>query len=145
MMNIVLLTFECIFTAVKTVTQILLLFLYRVSQRKQVGLAWIPLQNIKLVDYGILYRIFYIESTKFQVMLLQTDINEFSFFNTCFEFRQRFRQVSVFYGPSAGSRTTGIPIIFYQMRKKMFLENQSNYCFLINERFPCKSIFYFLC
>ena len=43
MMNIVLLTFECIFTAVKTVTQILLLFLYRVSQRKQVALAWIPL------------------------------------------------------------------------------------------------------
>ena len=44
MMNIVLLTFECIFTAVKTVTQILLLFLCRVSQRKhQVGLAWIPL------------------------------------------------------------------------------------------------------
>ena len=43
-MNIVLLTFECIFTAVKIVTQILLLFLCRVSQRKhQVGLAWIPL------------------------------------------------------------------------------------------------------
>ena len=93
MINIVLLTFECTFTAVKTVTQILLLFLYRVSQRKQVGLAWIPSQNIKPVDYGILYRIFYIESTKFQVMLLQTDINEFSFFDTCFEFRQRLRQV----------------------------------------------------
>ena len=31
MINIVLLTFECTFTAVKTVTQILLLFLYRVS------------------------------------------------------------------------------------------------------------------
>ena len=94
MINIVLLTFECTFTAVKTVTQILLLFLYRVSQRKQVGLAWIPLQNIKPVDYGILYRIFYIESTKFQEMLLQTDINEFSFFNTCFEFRQRLRQIT---------------------------------------------------
>ena len=26
-------------------------------------------------------------------MLLQTDINEFSFFDTCFEFRQRLRQV----------------------------------------------------
>ena len=94
MINIVLLTFECTFTAVKTVTQILLLFLYRVSQRKQVGLAWIPLQNIKPVDYGILYIIFYIESTKFQVMLLQTDINEFSFFDTCFEFRQRLRQIT---------------------------------------------------
>ena len=44
MINIVLLTSECTFTAVKTVRQILLLFLCGVSQRKQqVGLAWIPL------------------------------------------------------------------------------------------------------
>ena len=27
-------------------------------------------------------------------MLLQTDINEFSFFDTCFEFRQRLRQIT---------------------------------------------------
>ena len=144
MINIVLLTFECTFTAVKTVTQILLLFLYRVSQRKQVALAWIPLQNIR-VDYGILVQNSLYRTKKIPDHAITHDISEFSFFNTCFEFRQRFRQVSVFYGPSAGSRTTGIPIIFHQVRKKMFLENQSNYCFLINERFPCKSIFYFLC
>ena len=119
MMNIVLLTFECIFTAVKTVTQILLLFLCRVSQRKhQVGLAWIFLQNIR-VDYGILYRILCIEPTKFQITLLHTDINEFSFFDTCFEFRQRIRRVSVFYGLSAGSRTTGFPIIFQKKKQLM--------------------------
>ena len=145
MINIVLLTFECTFTAVKTVTQILLLFLCRVPQRKhQVGLAWIPLQNIK-VDNRILYRILYIKPTKFQITLLHTDINEFSIFDMCFIFRQRFRQVSVFYGLGADSQTPGFPIIFHQMRKKMFLENQQSYRCLINERFPSKSILYFLC
>ena len=65
----VLLTFECTSTAVRNETHqaLQLLFLCRVSQRKQqVGLAWTPSQNIR-VDYRIIYRILYVEPTKFQI------------------------------------------------------------------------------
>ena len=47
-----------------------------------------------------MYKIFYIKPTKL-LITLQTHINEFSFFDMCFEFMQRFRQVSVFYGLTA--------------------------------------------
>ena len=74
-------TFECTSTTVKTVTQILkLLFLGRISQRKQqVGLTWTSLQNIT-VNYRIMYGILYIKWKEFQISLY-TDINEFSFFD----------------------------------------------------------------
>ena len=74
------------------------------------------------VSYRIMYKILYIKPTKLHITL-QTHINESYFFDTCFEFMQRFRQVSVFYGLSAGSRT-GFPTIFQLMRKKVLLENR---------------------
>ena len=44
------------------------------------------------VSYRIMYKILYIKPTKLHITL-QTHINEFSFFDMCFEFMQRFRQV----------------------------------------------------
>ena len=44
------------------------------------------------VNYNIMYKILYIEPTNLHITL-QTYINEFSFFDMCFEFMQRFRQV----------------------------------------------------
>ena len=74
------------------------------------------------VNYSIMYKILYIKPKKL-LITSQTHINEFSFFDICFEFMQRFRQVNVFYGLSAGSRT-GFPTIFQLMRKKVLLENR---------------------
>ena len=70
------------------------------------------------VNYSIMYKILYIEPTNLHITL-QTHISESYFFDTCFEFMPRFRQVSVFYGLSAGSRT-GFPQSFNRWEKRCF-------------------------
>ena len=70
------------------------------------------------VNYSIMYKILYIEPTNLHITL-QTHISESYFFDTCFEFIQRFRQVSDFYGLSAGSRT-GFPQSFNRWEKRCF-------------------------
>ena len=70
------------------------------------------------VNYSIMYKILYIEPTNLHITL-QTHISESYFFDTCFEFMQRFRQVSDFYGLSAGSRT-GFPQSFNRWEKRCF-------------------------
>ena len=64
---------------------------------------------------------------KFQIALY-TSINKFSCSNKWFGFRKGFRQIRVFCGLKADSRTTGFPIVFQQLRSNIVLENL-NYCY----------------
>ena len=141
MIIIVLLTFECTFTAVKTVTQILLLFLCRVSQRKhQVGWHGFPFRTKRLIMGSFIEFFMMNQQNSRSRYYTPTSTNSLSLIRVSNSGKGSDRSVSSSLLPN-----NWLPHNLSLYEKKKFSDNQLSYCCLINERFPCKSILYFLC
>ena len=141
MIIIVLLTFECTFTAVKTVTQIFLLFLCRVSQRKhQVGWHGFPFRTKRLIMGSFIEFFMMNQQNSRSRYYTPTSTNSLSLIRVSNSGKGSDRSVSSSLLPN-----NWLPHNLSLYEKKKFSDNQLSYCCLINERFPCKSILYFLC